>query len=136
MRPQPRMQNEKAYECRHHGHAGNARHSPHDGFNGFLRDLLGDRAWLSPSPAVCLRKLDASVEAPGPHDFAVRLGAVRQRHLHVHRTPPRVRDDRDTPLLGTERGGYEVIWVEGKGNHFLKWGWTPQITLIWFGKLR
>src|SRR5215218_1885925 len=65
-----------------------------NGFNGFLRDLPGDRAFLSPSPAVCLRKLDASVEASGPHDFAVRLGAVRQRHLHVHRIPPRVRDDR------------------------------------------
>src|SRR3954465_14304244 len=31
MRPQPRMQNKKAYECRHHGHTGNARHSPHNG---------------------------------------------------------------------------------------------------------
>src|SRR5215211_6093913 len=44
-----------------------------NGFNGFLRDLPGDRAFLSPSPAVCLRKLDASVEASGPHDFAVRF---------------------------------------------------------------
>src|SRR5215218_7582109 len=44
-----------------------------NGCNGFLRDLPGDRACLSPSPAVCLRKLDASVEASGPHDFAVRF---------------------------------------------------------------
>ena len=44
-----------------------------NGFNGFLRALPGDRALLSPSPrAVFCAKLDASVEASGPHDFAVR----------------------------------------------------------------
>jgi hypothetical protein len=53
-------------------------------------------------------KLDASVEASGPHDFAVRLGAVRQRHRHVHRIPPRVRDDRDTPLWWDETAG--LLW--------------------------
>jgi hypothetical protein len=45
-----------------------------------------------------LRKLDAGVEASGPHDFAVRVGAVRYRHVSVHRIPPRVRDDREPPL--------------------------------------
>jgi hypothetical protein len=43
-------------------------------------------------------RLNASVEASGPHDFAVRLSAIRQRRIRVHRIPPRVRDDRDTPL--------------------------------------
>ena len=43
-------------------------------------------------------RLDASIGASGPHDFAVRLDAVRQQHFSVHRIPPRVRDDRDTPL--------------------------------------
>src|SRR5256885_6361534 len=33
------------------------------------------------------RKLDASVEASGPHDFAVRVSTVRQRCLRVHRIP-------------------------------------------------
>src|SRR5215218_667207 len=96
-----------------------------NGFNGFLRDLPGDRAWLSPSPAVCLRKLDASVEASGPHDFAVRLGAVRQRHLRVHRIPPRVRDDRDTPLWWDETVRTTVVICLGrKPKYFSKWGWT------------
>jgi hypothetical protein len=36
------------------------------------------------------RPLDASVEASGPHVFAVRVSAVRQRRLRVHRIPPRV----------------------------------------------
>jgi hypothetical protein len=35
----------------HHGHAGNTRHSPRNGFNGFLRALPGDRACLPPSSA-------------------------------------------------------------------------------------
>ena len=34
----------------HHGHTGNTRHSPRNGFNGFLRALPGDRALLPPSP--------------------------------------------------------------------------------------
>jgi hypothetical protein len=70
----------------HHGHTGNTRHSPRNGFNGFLRALLGDRALLSPSSSGYRRvgpegptsppaKLDASVGASGPHDFAVRKPA-------------------------------------------------------------
>src|SRR6266568_5247965 len=59
-----------------------------NGFNGFLRALPGDRACLPPSPAdrsclspvgpTRLRKLDASVGASEPHDFAVRSNIVRQ----------------------------------------------------------
>jgi hypothetical protein len=67
----------------------NARHSLRNGFNGFLRDLPGDRAFLSsssrgygwPGPGQAdftSAKLDAGVEASGPHDFAVRKSAVRQ----------------------------------------------------------
>jgi hypothetical protein len=48
------MQNKKAYEHSHHGHAEIIRHSPRNGFNGFLRDLPGDRALLSPSLAKLL----------------------------------------------------------------------------------
>src|SRR3981189_315674 len=77
-----------------------------NGFNGFLRALPGDRAVLAPSPGdmFCLspvgptrlRKLDASVGASGPHDFAVRCNisrphavarsqAFRQPALQSHR---------------------------------------------------
>src|SRR5882672_8227410 len=58
-----------------------------NGFNGFLRALPGDRAVLPPSSTdrFCLspvgptrlRKLDASVGASGPHDFAVRNNISR-----------------------------------------------------------
>src|SRR5437764_9459404 len=57
MRPQPRMQNKKAYEHSHHGHTGDTRHSPRNGFNGFLRALPGDRACLPPSSADCSANL-------------------------------------------------------------------------------
>jgi hypothetical protein len=62
-----------------------------NGFNGLFRALPGDQAFLSPSLTdkacripvgpTCLRKLDASVEASGPHDFAVRNNISRQHAL-------------------------------------------------------
>jgi hypothetical protein len=59
---------------------------------GFLATVIG-----------CLRRLDASIGASGPHVFAVRFCAVRYRRIRVHRIPPRVRDDREPPLCGTGR---------------------------------
>src|SRR3954453_12211968 len=61
MHPQPRMQNKKAYEHSHHGHTGVTRHSPRNGFNGFLRDLVSaksgrmcERAALTNRPSLDL----------------------------------------------------------------------------------
>ena len=81
---------QKSTRVSHHGHTGIARHSPRNGFNGFLRALPGDRACLPPSPAkVAFRRLDASVGASGPHDFAVRIRrASSLRTISVHRIPP------------------------------------------------
>src|SRR6202022_4344972 len=74
---------------------------PHaNGFNGLFRTLPGDRAFLSPSfcgygfvrarsGRLASAKLDAGVEASGPHDFAVRVSAVRPRACGRSRvTPP------------------------------------------------
>ena len=50
-------------------------------------------------------RLDASVGASGPHDFAVRkIAPSSEAPPRVHRIPPRVRDDREPPLCGTGRG--------------------------------
>jgi hypothetical protein len=70
------------------------------GFNGFLRGLPGDRAFLPPSPADYLRQLDISVEISGRHDFAVRDKRIRLVRRRVHRIPrPTFSDDRETPLI-------------------------------------
>ena len=43
------------------------------------------------------RRLDASTAASGPHVFAVRVSAVRQGHINVHRNPPLVVTMADAP---------------------------------------
>src|SRR5438067_3461676 len=71
-------------------------------------------------------KLDASVEASGPHDFAVRLSTVRQPCCQRPPHPvPNVRDDRETPLcVGRDGGSVKVIWVRNENKYFCKRGWT------------
>src|ERR1700754_3707678 len=87
----------------HSGGTGSIRHSPRNGFNGFLRTLPGDRAFLSPSPLRSLlptsltpasRRQDHTILPSGL--TALVFGAAR-----VHRILPRVRDDLEPPLCGT-----------------------------------
>jgi hypothetical protein len=69
--------------------------------------------------------LNASVEASEPHDFAVRLGAVRQKHLGVHRIPSRVRDDREPPLEWDETARVLKMFLGiGKAEYFSQTDWT------------
>src|ERR1700736_6083612 len=93
---------------------------------GLYRALPGEPGFLAPvtPEKLASQELDTSVGASGPHDFAVRLSAVRYRRIRVHRIPPRVRDDREPPLCGTGRRGYRLIWVFGKTEYFLAKGWT------------
>jgi hypothetical protein len=69
------------------------RHSLRNGFNGVLRALPGDRAFLPPSFARLSCELGISVGMPEPHDFAVRIEIVRPRAKTraaiqgVHRIP-------------------------------------------------
>ncbi|MGC2023501.1 hypothetical protein, partial [Bradyrhizobium sp.] len=51
-----------------------------NGFNGFLRALLGEPGLLSPSLARSSRKFDISVGISGPHDFAVQDLRARLPH--------------------------------------------------------
>jgi hypothetical protein len=132
----------------HHGHTGNTRHSPRNGFNGFLRALPGDRACLPPSSA------DAGVSGPlgltspsanltpasGRQDHTTSpsaSGALVRSAVRVHRIPSRVRDDRDTPLVWDGMAGVmELIWEKREGIYFCGLGWTGGIRLIRFNKLR
>src|SRR4051794_12911168 len=115
------MQSKKAYELVTTGKAGVPGIPARDGFNGFLRDLPGDRACLSPSLCVCA-KLDASVEASGPHDFAVRVQHRSSAVLNsVHRIPPRVRDDRERPLVGRDGTIRKVFCLGEEPIYFCDW---------------
>ena len=70
-------------------------------------------------------KLDASVEASGPHDFAVRVqhrsSAVPNS---VHRIPSRVRDDRERPLVGRDGAIRKVFRLGEEARYFFGLGWT------------
>src|ERR1700753_4127309 len=67
------------------------------------------------------RQFDASLGASGPHDFAVRIGAVRYRHLASTASRPAFRDDREPPLrVGRDARIIHLIWV--KSNKITKIG--------------
>jgi hypothetical protein len=115
-----------------------------NGFNGFLRALPGDRALLPPSPCglkvlsspvepneppqdltPASRRQDHTT-SPSASSAVVLHAANRSRrairpalashaqHCRVHRIPPRVRDDHDTPLWwGGMATVLELIWVRG-----------------------
>src|SRR5450755_4171905 len=118
-----------------HEHTGSAetlRPSLRNGFNGLLRALPGDRAFLPPSlregnPA----KLSASVGAPGPHDFAVRSSHARQSQLsHPPHPAPTFVTMANAPLIEDRTAGdVDEIWVRRKGKYFFKRDWTGQISL-------
>jgi hypothetical protein len=66
-----------------------------------------------------------------------RSRAIRQRRIRVHRIPPHVCDDRETPLCwGGTAKDMRLIWVSDEAKYFLTWDWTTQITLIRFNKFR
>jgi hypothetical protein len=119
----------KPHEHSHHRFTGVTRPSLRNGFNGLFRALPGDRALLPPSFAQGLppRKLDASVGASGPHDFAgprrchSSVAPARPSHL-----APNVRDDRETSLLSGARRLklVAVICPTAQAKYFLREGWT------------
>src|SRR5882724_2021114 len=107
--------------------AGFTRHSLRNGFNGFLRALPGDEFLfvtviggfkVCPSPVgpTRLRRFDISngcqdhTTSPSASASVVSVPLIahrpkpalrsplRAQRCRVHRIPPRVRDDRDTPL--------------------------------------
>jgi len=119
---------EKAHEHSHRSCSRNTRHSLRNGFTAYfvLFPAIGFFVTVIPEK-LASHELDASVEASEPHDLAVRLRRIRQSAIRVHHIPPRVRDDRDTPLeWGETEQVIKVICVFGKSEYFLKGaGQTP-----------
>src|ERR1035437_9371625 len=58
---------------------------------GFLVTVICENGCRSPVGMTCLRRRDAGVEASGPHDFAVRISAVRQQAVRSLTDPKRTR---------------------------------------------
>jgi hypothetical protein len=119
-----------------------------NGFNGFLRDLPGDRLVVTvacglrscQSGWTCknLRQLDASAGASGPHDFAVRdnISRLTRRQSLTGFNPPcdliALNAAASTasrpafvtiairPSVGQDVRDLEVIWVRCEAIYFRK----------------
>jgi len=94
----------------------------------YMRALPGDRAFLPPSLANMM--FANLMPASGHQDHTPSPSAglrIRQSAARVHRIPPRVRDDRDTPLMWDGMAGdMKVIWVGRKQKYFRQGGWTVE----------
>ncbi len=88
----------------HHEYAETPGIPARNSFNGFLRDLPGDRAFLSPSSlrSLLLKNLTPASRRQDHTTSPSASSALVFGAISVHRIPPRVRDDHDTPL---SRGG-------------------------------
>src|ERR1700694_3014546 len=76
---------------------------------GLFRALPGDRAFLPPSPALLSANLTPASGCQNHTASPSATTALVIRRHRVHRIPPRVRDDRDTPLSSGETGGAIVM---------------------------
>src|SRR5439155_4406246 len=96
LHPRSRVQCAQEVRTRAYRAAEAIRHSLRNGFTAYfeLSPVIGFLATVAPEK-LASQELDASAEASGPHDFAVRFSTVRRRHVHVHRNPSH---DHDTPL--------------------------------------
>src|ERR1700726_2982365 len=89
-----------AHECSHHGRTGTPGIPARDGFNGFLRALPGDRAFLSPSSALLLADLTPASRRQNHTTSPSAAARFVKRAARVHRIPSCVDDVRNAPLLG------------------------------------
>ena len=125
----PAVSRADAHKEHAHEHTGSA-----EAFRPSLRSGLTAYFVLSPengslasvaAQGVNPTQLDASTAASGPHDFAVRFMRVRLARLRVHRISPRVRDDREPPLVtGETRGVKSLICPTARAEYFCARGWT------------
>jgi len=115
--------NEKCTRASHHRYAETVRHSLRDGATTYfvlspVTGLFCHRR-LADHPA----KLDASVGASGPHDFAVRRSFARLATLPRPPHPaPNVRDDGQRPSLGRDGGSCRSDLPDGLSEIFLQMG--------------
>ena len=91
-----------------------------------IRDLPRDRLSCPcrPRSSSAPHDLDASVGAPGPRDFVVRMTSFVRAHMHTATSPrpshpaPNVRDDAYVPLVGQDEAEYARIPKNRNRNIF------------------
>jgi hypothetical protein len=107
-----------------------------NGFNGFLRDLPGDRAFLSPSLANESANL---TPASRRQDHTTSPSASKtlssQAPLASIASNPASVTIAIRPSSGVDGGVIKVIWGFGKPEYFFRRGWTGRNSLIRLKKL-
>jgi hypothetical protein len=116
----------KSIRVSHHRFAGSIRPSLRNGFNGFLRSLPGDRAFLPPSlrgnspqsliPASGYQNATTSPSANAAPSSTAPLASTTSR--------PAFRDDRERPSVGRDRDSIRVILAGAEAEYFSDRGWT------------
>src|SRR5947199_9391618 len=87
------------------------------------RALPGDRAFCHRRMRDTSRPLDASIEASGPHDFAVRIRAVRQlAHPRPSHPAPRFVTLRNAPRSEQDGASGRFDLPDGESQIFLRTG--------------
>ncbi len=128
MRAAPAVSCANGVQKNAHEHTGSA-----EAIRPSLRD--GVTAYFALSPAIglfCHRRrqrlscrLDASVEASGPHDFAVRKSALSsEAPLASTASRPASVTMASAPRVGRDGGDMKVIWVRCERKYFCEGGWT------------
>ena len=135
MRAAPAVSCAIAHRKRAHEHTGSAeafRPSLRSGFTAYfvLSPVNGSFATVVPRET-CFRKNLTPAPRRQDHTTSPYAScALVLRTLRVHRIPPRVRDDREPPLVtGETRGVRSLICPTARANYICEGGWTTQITL-------
>ena len=107
--------------------AGAFRPSLRNGFTAYfvLSPENGSFASVATGEVLPLPDLAPAPRRPNHTTSPYASGAYVDRALSVHRISPRVRDDREAPLICRETGGVmRLICVRTKAEYFCAKGWT------------
>jgi hypothetical protein len=101
--------------------SGNTPAFPAQWLYGLLRALPGERLFClrHPREASLLQDLAPAPRRPNHTTSPYASGAYVYRAIRVHRISPRVRDDREAPLICRETDGVmRLIWARTKAEYF------------------
>jgi hypothetical protein len=121
----------------HHGHTGNTRHSPRNGFNGYF--ALSRVTGLVCHPRLAELPPRNLTPASGRQDHTTSpsTSSALRRCVPSASTASRLtsgRRSRNAPPERRDAGDVLLIWVSGEAEYFCWRDWTRQISLICFKK--